>query len=109
MRASAARRHHLCSQGWTVLLRGAMAAAALGRTDEWIDAFLSSGVGANVPMAGGLKPEVEQFVYLITWPSYQTSMTLNCRCPTRILPRGCFRTLSMKEMRLPIRLGTDAA
>ena len=38
-------------------LRGAMEAAALGRTDEWVDAFLSSGVGANLPMGVGLKKQ----------------------------------------------------
>ena len=38
-------------------LRGAFEAAAAGRTDEWIDAFLSFGVGANVPMALGLKQQ----------------------------------------------------
>jgi hypothetical protein len=35
-------------------LQGARHAADAGRTDEWVNVFLSSGLGANPPMAAGL-------------------------------------------------------
>jgi hypothetical protein len=38
-------------------IRGAREAALAGLTDEWVNVFLSSGVGANVPMAIGLRKQ----------------------------------------------------
>jgi hypothetical protein len=38
-------------------LQGARAAADVGLVDEWVNAFLSSGLGANPPMAIGLRKQ----------------------------------------------------
>src|SRR5215467_8918438 len=38
-------------------LQGAQAAADAGRVGEWVHAFLSSGLGANPPMAIGLRKQ----------------------------------------------------
>jgi hypothetical protein len=38
-------------------VEGARKAAAAGQTDEWVHAFLSSGLGANPPMAIGLRKQ----------------------------------------------------
>lgn len=38
-------------------IHGACNAAAMGRIDEWVNEFLTSGVGANPPMAIGLRKQ----------------------------------------------------
>jgi hypothetical protein len=38
-------------------IKGARAAADAGQTDEWVHTFLSSGLGANQPMALGLRKQ----------------------------------------------------
>jgi hypothetical protein len=38
-------------------VQGACNAAAMGRIDNWVDEFLSSGLGANPPMALGLRKQ----------------------------------------------------
>ena len=49
-------------------LRGAREAANAGRTDEWVHAFLSSGLGANPPMAVGLRKQQRWWIGPVQLP-----------------------------------------
>lgn len=49
-------------------MQGACDAAAIGRIDEWVDQFLSSGLGANPPMAIGLRKQRRWWIGPIRLP-----------------------------------------
>lgn len=49
-------------------VRGAHAAAALGRIDDWVFEFLSSGLGANPAMALGLRKQRRWWIGPVVLP-----------------------------------------
>ena len=49
-------------------VRGARAAAALGRIDDWVFEFLSSGLGANPAMALGLRKQRRWWIGPVVLP-----------------------------------------
>ena len=49
-------------------IRGAHIAAAMGRVDDWVDEFLTAGLGANPPMAAGLRVQRRWWIGPILLP-----------------------------------------